>query len=68
MKRKKQTKRSRKPKEDLFIKAGFTMVGYETTTLVLGVIVATSGDAATKLRCHAALKGLRRLKKLVKGK
>jgi len=60
--------RKRKARGDVFEQAQFTMVDYQTVTLVLGVIVVTSGDAATKLKCHKALKGLRRLRKLVKGK
>lgn len=67
--KKKTAKRRRKIGNwpDLFEQANFTLVSYETTTLVLGVIVATSGDAGTKMRCHRALQGLRRLRKLVKG-
>lgn len=57
----------RKPK-DLFELAGFTFKSYETTALVLATTIALTSDANTKIKCDRALKGLRRLRRLVKQK
>jgi hypothetical protein len=56
--------------KNIFERAGFTKKNYEVTALVLAVIVTTSSDANTKLKCARALKSLRRLRAiaLVKGK
>jgi len=62
----KKRARKRKPAPNVFKKAGVTDKHLETTTLLLGVIVATSGDVSTKLKCYNALKAMRRLRKIVK--
>lgn len=47
-------------------RAGFGCKHYETTALALGVIVATSSDASTRIKCDKALKALRKLNKLIR--
>lgn len=56
--------RSRKRK-NLFDRVGLTKRDFEVTTLVLGVVVAVSSDAETKLKCDRALKSLKRLRRAV---
>jgi hypothetical protein len=58
-------KRRRSRRKTLFELAGFGRKDYEVTTVVLAVIVAVSSDAGTKLKCDHALKGLRKLNRLI---
>jgi hypothetical protein len=58
-------KEKMKKVKTLFDKAKFSKRDFQTTTLVLAVVVAVSSDAETKLKCDSALKGLRRLSRVV---
>lgn len=57
--------KKRKTKSNMFTRAGFGKKDFEVAALVLGVITATSSDAATRLKCDHALKAFRRLRRFV---
>lgn len=52
-------------KRNLFERVGYTKQDFNVTALILGVVVATSSDADTRLKCDRALKHLRKLKRAV---
>jgi hypothetical protein len=60
--------RKRRRVKTVFEQAGFGKRDFEVTALVLGVVVATSSDADTRLKCDSALKGLRKLRTVVNRK
>lgn len=57
-------KRKKASKITLFNLSGLTKENFEVIGLVLGVVVATSSDAETRLKCHRALKNFRGLKRI----
>lgn len=61
-----KNKRRQKLRANIFQRAGFTACDYQVTALCLGVIVATSSDANTRLKCDHALKSLRKLNRIVR--
>lgn len=58
-----------KRRKTIFDRAGLTKGDFDCTLLVLAVVVAASSDVNTKVKCDRALKGLRKLRRIVnKGK
>lgn len=54
-------------KPDLFKKANLSMVNFDAALLVLAIVQTTTDDKSLSLKLKNALKGLRKLKRLIKG-